>query len=82
MFIKYEVYYIQKLNIEFASHDYLDKSGRTWYYAMCADIILDTGFSILSFENCEQYYLREGENIISLQDPEAERRYFTSMWLW
>ncbi|XP_026826225.1 adenylate cyclase type 10-like [Ooceraea biroi] len=68
--------------LEFVSQNNLDKSGRTWYYASCADMQLDTGFTILSFQNCEQYYLREGESIISLQDPEAERRYFTSMWLW
>jgi len=74
--------HIQKFNIEFASQNDLEKSGRTWYYATCADVQLDTGITILSFRNCEQYYLKEGESIISLHDPEAERRYFTSMWLW
>lgn len=73
---------IQKFNIEFASQNDLEKSGRTWYYAICADVQLDTGITILSLRNCEQYYLTEGESIISLHDPEAERRYFTSMWLW
>ncbi|XP_050456444.1 adenylate cyclase type 10-like [Cataglyphis hispanica] len=68
--------------LEFASKNDLEKSSRTWYYAICADIQLDTGITILSFQNCEQYYLQEGESIISLRDPEAERRYFTSMWLW
>ncbi|XP_029155514.1 adenylate cyclase type 10-like [Nylanderia fulva] len=68
--------------LEFASQNDLEKSGRTWYYAICADVQLDTGITILSFRNCEQYYLTEGESIISLHDPEAERRYFTSMWLW
>ncbi|KAL6429124.1 hypothetical protein ACFW04_008123 [Cataglyphis niger] len=68
--------------LEFASKNDLEKSGRTWYYALCADIQLDTGITILSFQNCEQYYLQEGESIISLRNPEAERRYFTSMWLW
>ncbi|KAM0731371.1 Adenylate cyclase type 10 [Formica fusca] len=68
--------------LEFASENDLEKSSRTWYYATCADVQLDTGITILSFQNCEQYYLKEGESIISLHDPEAERRYFTSMWLW
>nr|XP_012215653.1 PREDICTED: uncharacterized protein LOC105668056 [Linepithema humile] len=68
--------------LEFASQNNVDKWGRNWYYAICADVQLDTGLTILSFRNCERYYLQEGENIISLQDPEAERRYFTSMWLW
>lgn len=67
---------------EFLSQHDLDKCGRTWYYALCADVHLDTGLTILSFEACEQYFLQEGEQMISLYDPEAERRYFTAMWLW
>lgn len=73
---------ISKFNIEFVSQNNVDKWGRNWYYAICADVQLDTGLTVLSFQNCERYYLQEGEDIISLQDPEAERRYFTSMWLW
>ncbi|KAI4504143.1 hypothetical protein M0802_000614 [Mischocyttarus mexicanus] len=69
-------------DLEFISINNADKSGRTWYYAMCADVQLDVGFTILSYENCKRYDLKEGESIISLQNPEAERRYFTSMWLW
>ncbi|XP_076682511.1 LOW QUALITY PROTEIN: adenylate cyclase type 10 [Andrena cerasifolii] len=68
--------------LEFVSHTDLDNSGRTWYYALCADVQLDLGLTILSFRRCEQYFLREGETLISLRDPEAERRYFISMWLW
>ncbi|XP_018358134.1 PREDICTED: adenylate cyclase type 10-like [Trachymyrmex cornetzi] len=68
--------------LEFVSRNVLDKSSRTWYYAMCADVQLDTGLALLSFQNCDKYYNQEGETIISLHDPEAERRYFTSMWLW
>ncbi|XP_053973137.1 adenylate cyclase type 10-like [Hylaeus volcanicus] len=72
----------QLRELEFVSKNDLDKSGRTWYYALCADVHLDTGITILSFQSCEEYFLREGETMISLRDPEAERRYFTSMWLW
>lgn len=68
--------------VEFVSGHNLDKSARTWYYALCADVHLDTGLTILTFQACEKYFLREGEQMISLHDPEAERRYFTSMWLW
>ncbi|XP_015190551.1 PREDICTED: LOW QUALITY PROTEIN: adenylate cyclase type 10-like [Polistes dominula] len=69
-------------DLEFISKNNIDKSGRTWYYAMCADVQLDVGFTILSYENCKKYYLKEGESMFSLRNPEAERRYFTSMWLW
>ncbi|XP_076380390.1 adenylate cyclase type 10 [Megalopta genalis] len=72
----------QLRELEFESNNDLDKSGRTWYYALCADLQLDTGITLLSFKSCERYYLREGESMISLHDPEAERRYFISMWLW
>ncbi|XP_076763166.1 adenylate cyclase type 10 [Xylocopa sonorina] len=72
----------QLRELEFISHYDLDKCGRTWYYALCADVQLDTGLTIISFQSCERYFLREGERMISLVDPEAERRYFTSMWLW
>ncbi|XP_043487530.1 adenylate cyclase type 10-like [Polistes fuscatus] len=69
-------------DLEFISKNNIDKSGRTWYYAICADVQLDIGFTILSYENCKRYYLKEGESMFSLRNPEAERRYFTSMWLW
>nr|XP_012152584.1 PREDICTED: LOW QUALITY PROTEIN: adenylate cyclase type 10-like [Megachile rotundata] len=72
----------QLRELEFVSRNDLDKSARTWYYALCADVHLDTGLTVLSFQSCEKYFLREGEQMISLHDPEAERRYFISMWLW
>nr|KAF7425239.1 hypothetical protein H0235_007677 [Vespula pensylvanica] len=69
-------------DLEFISKNYMDKSGYTWYYAACVDVQLDIGLTVLSYEHCERYYLKEGEHLFSLRDPEAERRYFTSMWLW
>ncbi|KAF7398544.1 hypothetical protein HZH66_006441 [Vespula vulgaris] len=69
-------------DLEFISKNHMDKSGYTWYYAACVDVQLDIGLTVLSYEHCERYYLKEGEHLISLRDPEAERRYFTSMWLW
>ncbi|KAF7401323.1 hypothetical protein HZH68_007143 [Vespula germanica] len=69
-------------DLEFISKNYMDKSGYTWYYAACIDVQLDIGLMVLSYEHCERYYLKEGEHLFSLRDPEAERRYFTSMWLW
>lgn len=64
------------------ANDDIDKSGRTWYYGLCVDLQLEAGIIIETFEKCEHYYLEEGNTMIDLQDPEAERRYFTSMWLW
>ncbi|XP_046822175.1 adenylate cyclase type 10-like [Vespa crabro] len=69
-------------DLEFVSKNHMDKSGRTWYYATCAEVQLDIGLIVLSYQNCERYFLKEGENLLSLRDSEAERRYFISMWLW
>lgn len=69
-------------SLEFISDNDMDKSGRTWYYALCVDFQLEAGATVVSFEKCEQYYQAEGSTMINLRDPEAERRYFTSMWLW
>ncbi|XP_066584846.1 adenylate cyclase type 10-like [Prorops nasuta] len=68
--------------LEFVSNIDMDKSGYTWYYGLCADAQLDVGLTVLSFRRCEEYYLKEGESMLNLRDPEAQKRYFTSMWLW
>ncbi|KAL2712439.1 adenylate cyclase type 10-like, partial [Vespula squamosa] len=67
--------------LEFISRTHVDKSGRTWYFAACVDVQLDIGLMVLPYQECERYYLKEGEHL-SLRGSEAERRYFTSMWLW
>ncbi|XP_024946802.1 adenylate cyclase type 10 [Cephus cinctus] len=68
--------------LEFNCNDDVDKSGRTWYYALCVDIQLETGLTILPYRKCEQYYQEQGQTMINLRDPESEKRYFTCMWLW
>ncbi|XP_043285633.1 adenylate cyclase type 10-like [Venturia canescens] len=68
--------------LEFISNNDMDKSGRTWYYALCVDFQLEAGITVLPYKKCEQYYQEEGETMINLRDPEAETSYFTSMWLW
>lgn len=60
----------------------MDKSGRTWYYALCVDFQLEAGITVLPYKKCEQYYQEEGKTMMNLRDPEAETSYFTSMWLW
>ncbi|XP_046753179.1 LOW QUALITY PROTEIN: adenylate cyclase type 10-like [Diprion similis] len=59
-----------------------DKAGRTWYYALCVDLQLEFGLSVISFRKCEQYYQEAGSTIISFRNPHAEKQYFTNMWLW
>lgn len=37
---------------------------------------------MVPFKNAEKFNLHEGEALITVRDPSAERRYFTVMWLW
>lgn len=59
----------------------MDKSGRTWYYALGLDIQLDTGICMASLEKSEDYYQAEGKVMVHARDPAAKGRYFTSIWL-
>ncbi|XP_063977452.1 uncharacterized protein LOC135162667 [Diachasmimorpha longicaudata] len=68
--------------LESISNSIIDQSGRLWYYAFCIDLQLDCGITITHFNECEKFYQREGEPELHLNDPEAKKRFFTSMWLW
>ncbi|KAK0097186.1 hypothetical protein PV326_003000 [Microctonus aethiopoides] len=68
--------------LEFIANSDLDKSGHTWYYALCTDLQLETGIRIVSIDQCEQYYQKEGNTTVNARDFDARGRYFMSMWLW
>lgn len=57
-------------------------SGRTWFYSLCITVHLETGYTIIPFRKCEKFHQVEGEMMISIRDPEAQRRYYIVMWLW
>lgn len=57
-------------------------SGRTWYFSLCVVLQLETGYTLVPFRLCEKFYQVEGEALITIHDPDAERRYYTVMWLW
>lgn len=56
--------------------------GRTWYFALCVELQLETGYTLDNFKSCERFYQIEGDTLITIRDPDAERRYYTVMWLW
>lgn len=64
------------------SNSDMDKSGKTWYYALCVDVLLETSITVIPFYKCEQFFQEESDTMLNLRDPEAERRFFTCMWLW
>ena len=57
-------------------------SGRTWYYALCVSIHLETGYTVIPSSQCTKLNQIEGESMRTVRDPDAERRYFTVLWLW
>ena len=52
------------------------------YYALCLDFQLDTGYTVIPYKTVEDFVREEEESLIVVRDPEAERRLYTSLWLW
>ncbi|XP_044263925.1 adenylate cyclase type 10-like isoform X1 [Tribolium madens] len=65
----------------FAAED-SDNSGKVWYFSLCICLQLETGYTVLPYHVCERFYQIEGENWITIRDPDARKRFFTVMWLW
>lgn len=43
---------------------------------------LETGYSLVPYHVCENFYQVEGESWVTIRDPDARKRFFTVMWLW
>ncbi|XP_058797056.1 adenylate cyclase type 10-like [Phymastichus coffea] len=74
------VSFLQEL--EFISPNDMDQSGRTWYCALSVDLLLESGISVISLNECEQFFQQQSSKIMRLRDSEAAKRFFTCMWLW
>lgn len=57
-------------------------TGLTWYYGLCMDVTLDTSLTIVSFEECKQFYLENIEHFARLIDKQATVRFFANLLLW
>lgn len=57
-------------------------TGLTWYYALCMDLTLDTSVTIVSFEECKQFYLENIEHFSRLIDKQATIRFYANLLLW
>ncbi|XP_068895089.1 adenylate cyclase type 10-like isoform X2 [Tenebrio molitor] len=71
---------LQELEV-FADED-SDSSGKVWYFALCVGLQLETGYSLVPYHVCENFYQVEGESWVTIRDPDARKRFFTVMWLW
>lgn len=57
-------------------------SGLIWYHALCMDLLIDTSFSIVSYEACYQFYMDEITTFTKDSDVEARSRFYANLWLW
>lgn len=59
-----------------------DRSGLIWFYALCLDIHLDTGYSIISYKNCLKFHTDELEsNKHFINDLNSIRRFYANLLL-
>lgn len=59
-----------------------DRTGLTWYYALCLDVLLDTSFTIVPFNACKLFYMENVEILSCLEDSYGISRFYANMWLW
>lgn len=58
-----------------------DLTGLTWYYAMCLDVLLDTGVTIRSFIECRTFYTNKFDQLPLQGDNEAIARLYANLCL-
>lgn len=59
-----------------------DRSGLIWFYALCLEIHLDTGYSIISYKNCLKFRTDELEsNKHFINDLNSIRRFYANLFL-
>lgn len=59
-----------------------NKNGLIWYHALCLDMLLDTSFTIVSYETCENFYTEEISTLRKDGHQEARARFYANLLLW
>lgn len=59
-----------------------DNSAMCWYYALCLDMALDTGYAIETYTESTEFYTDECESLLCSRDPDSELAFYSAMWLW
>ncbi|CRK95608.1 CLUMA_CG009067, isoform A [Clunio marinus] len=59
-----------------------DKNGLTWYHALCLDMLLDTGFTIITYDSCNEFYINEMTSIDKITSTESRARFFGNLLLY
>ncbi|XP_063366870.1 adenylate cyclase type 10-like [Cydia amplana] len=58
-----------------------DLSSTTWYYTYSLMILLETGYCVESYQECERFYMQHGDTILAFKSKDAAWDYFGCMWL-
>jgi hypothetical protein len=76
---------MKKLLMEFnaVARHYNDENGLIWYYTLAMDLLLDTCHSIITYEECFNFYLElvTSSHYID-KNQEAVSRFIANFWLW
>lgn len=64
-----------------AMHFMKDKNGLIWYYALSMDMLLDTSYTVETYETCEQYFFKEVTSFHQDGDKDAKSRFFANLLL-
>lgn len=78
--IKEAVLLLQQL-VHTANED-SDDSAMCWYYTLSLNLSLETGYVLVTYKQCEKFYHDENDALICNRDPDSERSFYASMWLW
>ncbi|XP_061721074.1 uncharacterized protein LOC133527896 [Cydia pomonella] len=58
-----------------------DLSSTTWYYTYSLMILIETGYCVESYQECESFYMQHGDTILAFKSKDAAWDYFGCMWL-
>lgn len=55
--------------------------AKTWYFALCVEFHLDTGYNIVPIADAAHYHRSELRGLLSLHEEMASNRLCTNIWL-
>lgn len=58
------------------------QSGKIIYYSVSLIFLIETGYTIIPYEDCSNYHYFEDIDSITTRNPEAYKMFVTLMWLW
>lgn len=59
-----------------------NKTATTWYYILCLDMLLETGFAVEKYKVCQKFANNLKDSKTFLMDKSVMQRLIVDMWLW